>query len=95
MIVRIRIGHSAKSVRKPRQQRRFAIGVASLLTPAACLAGALGLWRIAADLNLTGSFAIASGFFSHWQVWMGAAIALQLGAQLLNRYAKSGETAAS
>jgi hypothetical protein len=40
-------------------------------------------------------FAISTGLFSHWQVWLGAAAALQLCAQLLNRYAKRGETAAS
>jgi hypothetical protein len=95
MIVRIRFGSRTKPGRKPPRQRRFALGVAGLLTPAAVLATVLGLWRIAADMNWTGSFAIPAGFFSHWQVWLGAAVALQLCAHLLNRYAKSGETAAS
>ena len=35
----------------------------------------LALWRIAADLKSTNSFAIPSGLFSHWQVWLGAAVA--------------------
>jgi hypothetical protein len=59
------------------------------------LAAAVAAWGIAADLNLTGRFAISTGLFSHWEVWLGAAVALQLCAQLLNRYAKRGETAAS
>ena len=95
MIVRIRFGHGTKIVQKPRKPRRLALGLAGLLTPAALLAAVLGLWRIAADMNWTGSFAIPAGFFSHWQVWLVAALALQLCAHLLNRYAKGGETAAS
>ena len=95
MIVRIRFGSRAKVGKKPRRQRRIALGVAGLLTPAAVLATVLGLWRIAADMNWTGSFAIPAGFFSHWQVWLGGAVVLQLCAHLRNQYAKSGETAAS
>lgn len=93
MIVRIRFGGS-KPAPKPRKNRRIAMGLAGLLTPVALLATVLGLWRIAADMNWTGSFAITEGFFSHWQVWLGAAFVLQLCASLLNRYAKAGETAA-
>ena len=95
MIVRIRFGHGTKIGKKPAKPRRFALGIAGLLTPAALLAAVLGLWRIAADMNWTGSFAIPAGFFSHWQVWLGAALGLQLCAHLLNRYAKGGDTAAS
>ena len=95
MIVRIRLGRGTMVGRKPRRKRRFAAGLAGLLTPAAALAAALAAWRIAADMNWTGSFAIPSGFFSHWQVWLGAATVLQLCAHLLNRYAKGGETAAT
>jgi hypothetical protein len=53
----------------------------------------LAFWRIAADLSLTASFAIPSGLFSHWQVWLAAAIVLQLCARTLNRYGKAGEPA--
>lgn len=95
MIVRIRFGHGSRIGQKPRRRRRFAAALAGLLTPAALLAAVLALWRIAADMNWTGSFAIPQGFFSHWQVWLGAAVALQICAHLLNRYAKAGETAAS
>ena len=95
MIVRIRFGGGKRVGVKPRKQRRFAAGLAGLLTPAAVLTAAVAAWGIAADLNLTGKFAISTGLFSHWQVWLGAAILLQLCAQLLNRYAKRGETAAT
>lgn len=66
-----------------------------MLTPAAAMALALGMWRIAADLNWTSSFYIASGPFSHWQVWFGGAALLQLCAHYLNRYGKNKDTAAS
>jgi len=95
MIVRIRFGRGSKVGTKPRRRRRFAAGLAGLLTPAAVLTAAFGLWGIAADMNWTGSFAISTGFFSHWQVWLGAAAVLQVCAHLLNRYAKGGETAAT
>jgi len=94
MIVRIRFGQGTRVGRKARKNRRFALGLAAMLTPAALLATVLALWRIAADLSWTGSFAIPEGFFSHWQVWLGAALLLQLCSYLLNRYAKNGETAA-
>jgi hypothetical protein len=95
MIVRIRFGRGAKVGKRGRHGNKLALGVAALLTPAAVLATVLGLWRIAADLNWTGSFAIPTGLFSHWQVWLGLAILLQFGARLLNRYGKSEDTAAS
>jgi hypothetical protein len=68
--------------------------VAALLTPAAAIAAALAMWRIAADLSWANSFAIPSGIFSHWQVWLGAAVALQFCSRLLNRYGKSASRAA-
>lgn len=95
MIVRIRFGRGTQVGRKPRRRRRFAAALAGLLTPAAVLIAAFAVWGIAADMNWTGSFAIARGFFSHWQVWLAAATVLQLCAHLLNRYAKKGETAAT
>jgi hypothetical protein len=95
MVVRIRFGKGPKVVKKRLKNQRVALAVAALLPPAAFLAGVLGAWRIAADLNWTNSFAIPSGIFSHWQVWLGAALALQLCARRLNRYGKSGDPAAS
>jgi len=49
----------------------------ALLTPAAVVALVLGLWRVSSDLNWTEEFLIPNGFFSHWQVWIGLAFALQ------------------
>jgi hypothetical protein len=52
--------------------------VVALLTPAALVALAMGLWRVSADLDWAGAFPITAGFFSHWQVWIGLSIALKL-----------------
>jgi hypothetical protein len=95
MIVRIRFGKGAKVGKGRRKNKRLAAVVATLLSPAAVTAAAFAVWRITADLNLTRSFAITSGFFSHWQVWLGAAALLQVCSRLLNRYAKAGDAAAS
>jgi len=95
MVVRIRFGKGLKVGARRRTNQRFALAVAALLTPAAAMALILGLWRIAADLNWTGSFAISSGLFSHAQVWLAAAALLQLCAHLLNRYGKGGDRATS
>lgn len=88
MRVRIRFGNGPRVARKRGKNRRFALAAASLLTPAAFLAAVVGLWRIAADLDLAGNFAIASGLFSHWHVWLVSAGILQLCAHVLNRYGK-------
>ena len=95
MVVRIRFRKGPKLGQKRHNRRRLAVGVAALLTPAALLALLLAFWRIAADLNWTSSFAIPSGLFSHWQVWMGAAALLQLCARMLNRYGRGGDAPAS
>jgi hypothetical protein len=95
MVVRIRFGKSSKLGRKRQKNRRVALLLAALLPPSALAAAVLALWRIAADMNWTNSFAISSGIFSHWQVWLGAAVALQMCARALNRYGKSGDQAAS
>jgi hypothetical protein len=88
MLVRIRLGRQPKPALKRARNRRIALAIAALLTPAALAALVLAIWRLGADLNLTGSFAIPSGLFSHWQVWMGAAILLQVCALALNRYGR-------
>ena len=93
MRVRIRFGRQAKIAKKRRTNQRVAVAVAALLTPAAAMALVLGLWRIAAGYNWTGSFAISSGFFSHAQVWLATAAVLQLFAHVLNRYGKNEERA--
>jgi hypothetical protein len=94
MVVRIRFGRGPKIVRKRRKNRRVALAFASLLTPAALMMAALGLWRLAADLQWASNFAIRTGLFSHWQVWAGSAALLQAGAYYLNRYGRAGDPAA-
>jgi hypothetical protein len=91
MLVRIRFTKGPRVLKKRRKTRRFATAAAALLTPAAVMAAVVGAWRIAADLNWADSFAIPSGFFSHWQVWLGGALLLQVFSHALNRYGKSGD----
>jgi hypothetical protein len=95
MVVRIRFATGPKIGKQRRKNRRVASAVAALLTLPAVMALALAIWRIAADLGWTNSFAIPSGPFSHWQLWLGAAILLQLCAHMLNRYSKHDDTAVS
>jgi hypothetical protein len=58
--------------------RQLANVLVALLTPAALVALALGIWRVCADLGWAGVFVITGGFFSHWQVWIALSIALKL-----------------
>jgi uncharacterized membrane protein len=95
MIIRIRFGRSPRIGVRRRRNRRAALILSVLLTPAAAMALVLALWGVAADLNWTSSFAISSGLFSHWQSWLGAAALLQLAARMLNRYARNGDTPAA
>jgi hypothetical protein len=94
MVIRIRFKRGRKAVEKRSANKRLALIVAALLPPVALTAALLAAWRIAADLKLAGSFAISQGLFSHWQVWMGAAVLLEMCARVLNRYGKSGDPAA-
>jgi hypothetical protein len=93
MIVRIRLGR-ARSQRKTREKHNVALGLASLLTPAAVMALVLAVWPLAADLKFAGAFPIDQGVFSHWQVWMVLACGLQSMAMALNRVGKTGEPVA-
>ena len=68
---------------------------AALLNPAAVMAAAFAAWRVTADMNLTRRFAITSGVFSHWQVWLAAAAILQICSRLLHHYSKTEDTATS
>ena len=95
MVVRIRFGKRHKLVRKRGGNRKFALAAAALLTPAAVMAAVLAMWRIAADMNWASRFAISTGFFSHWQVWLAAAVLLQLCSRVLNHYGKGDDPAVS
>ncbi len=88
MVVRIRFGRGPAIGRKRGKNRRLAAASATLLTPFAVISGALALWRIAADVGWTSNFAFSAGILSHWQTWLAVALALQLCAHALNRYAK-------
>jgi hypothetical protein len=92
MVIRIRFTGHRIGVRR-RKERRAALMMSALLTPAAAMALALACWRVAADLNWTSSFAISSGLFSHWQAWLGAAALLQVLSRILSRYARNGDAA--
>src|ERR1700689_3876439 len=89
MVVRIQLSSGARVRQKRRKNQHVALALASLLTPAAVMACVLTLWRLAADLNVTGQFPITNGLFSHWQVWLTVAAALQFSAIVLNRYGKA------
>ena len=56
-----------------------------LLTPLAVTAGVVSIWRLGTDPGWTNGFFIAQGFLSHWQVWLAAAIGIQVLAFSLNR----------
>lgn len=94
MLVRIRFGRGPKVERKRRKNRRVALALASLLTPAAVMAAALGGWRLAEDIRWASAFAIRQGLFSHWQVWFASAGLLQAGSHFLNRYGRAEDEAA-
>ena len=52
------------------------------------MAAVLALWRLGTDMNWTGEFAISSGPFSRWQVWVVVSVVLQLMAMKLNRWGR-------
>ena len=89
MVVRIRFRRGRKVGRTRGTNKQIALAIGALLPPLALTSGALAVWRIAADLKWANSFAIATGFFSHWQVWMGGCATLAVCARALNRYGKS------
>ena len=93
MRIRIRLGPRVPVSSKRAKNRRVAQAIAVLLKPAVLITSVLGCWRIASDFNWAGGFAIPSGPFSHWQVWLGGAAVLQLCSYALSRYGKGDRTA--
>jgi len=89
MIVRMRFQQGPMIRRGRGKNRHLAQAFAALLIPAALMGYVLGLWRLGSDLGLTSEFAF-SGFFSHWQLWIGFGATLQSLAYALNRYASVG-----
>ena len=93
MVVRVRFGRGRQVLLAKGKNRRVALALGALMTPAAVMASVLGVWRLAADMKLTGEFGIASGLFSHWQVWFVFAALLQGCAWALNRYGQHPDQA--
>jgi hypothetical protein len=88
MQVRVKINY-ASSLRKAHSFNwQLTRGIAALLGPASVMAFVLGGWRLGADLNLTGQFAISNGLFSHWQVWLAVGAGMQVVSTVLIRYAR-------
>ena len=90
MRIRLRFGRGARVHYKYGKNRRVALAAASLLAPAAVCAFLLAIWRIAADMQYAGKFAISAGLFSHWHVWFAIAGGLTLICVRLNRYGRGG-----
>jgi hypothetical protein len=90
MIVRIQLrqGHPLRRTRG--KNRQLALACGALLIPAALMAYVLGFWRLASDIGVTKEFAIR-GLFSHWQLWIVAAVVLHVAAGVLSRYGRGGE----
>ena len=88
MVVKIRFGRGPVVTRRPGKNSRMATLAASVLTLFSISCASLSLWRIGTDLELAGDFVFRDGILSHWQVWAGAAIAIQYCAWQLTRYAK-------
>ncbi len=89
MLVKVRFGRGPVVKRRKGKNSRFALLVATVLTPVAIVCASLGGWRLAADLDWAGAFVIPNGILSHWQVWMGAAMAVQYASWRLARYART------
>jgi hypothetical protein len=87
MVVKVRFARGPMVSRRKGKNSRIATLAASLLTMVSLSCAALGLWRVGADLDWAGGFVFSEGFLSHWQVWIGAAVAVQYGAWRLTRYA--------
>lgn len=94
MVVRIRLGSGSRVRRSGRRNQRLALAAAALLQPLVAMSGALGCWRLGADFGAFRPFAIPDGLFSHSQVWMCLAAALEASAIFLNRYGRKRGVAA-
>src|SRR4029078_12602243 len=91
MTVRLRLRELPRLTQVRRRVGQTALGLAALMIPASVAAYALGFWRVAADLNLTGEVPLSQGLFSHWQVWIALGAAIQASAMSLSRYGRRAE----
>jgi len=90
MVVKVRFGRGPVITRRKGKNSRIARLAASLLTLVSISCASLVLWRVGTDLDWAGGFVFPQGFLSHWQVWIGAAAAVQYAAWRLARYAAAG-----
>lgn len=101
MVVRLRLSRSSQQLSKapgtPVEPapgadivtwREMAVGLASLLSPAAAMCFALAFWRLGQDMGFARNFFITDGPLSHWQMWFGAASVVLGAGQWLNRRAR-------
>ena len=89
MVVRIRFRTGPRVARRKGKNSRLAWGAAGLLTLGSVSCLFLGLWRLGVDVGWTGDFAFPDGsFFSHWQVWLLLALAIETAAWKLNHYGR-------
>jgi hypothetical protein len=89
MVVRIRFGRGPVVKRRKGKNSRIATLAANLLTMASISCAALGLWRVGTDLHWAGGFVFSQGLLSHWQVWIGTAVAIEYVSWRLSRYART------
>lgn len=73
------------------KNRHVASALAALLWPGVFATYCLAVWAFTAQLRVTGDFAISRGPFSHWQVWLAGAVALNLMAAELGHYGRTGD----
>ena len=89
VVIRLRAARQGKVAPGQRPNRRLATVAAGLLGALGVNGFALCVWRWGADLDVLGSFPISEGVFSHWQVWFGAGLVLQVLAALLSNYVRA------
>src|ERR1043165_9936501 len=87
MVLRVRWQYGSALQKARDFNRQVALAMAFMLNAASVGSFVLSGWRLGADLQLTGEFAISRGIFSHWQVWLALGAAFQIVAITLNRYA--------
>jgi hypothetical protein len=89
MIVRIHFRQGQRFRKATGKNRRLALASSAFLVPVALMAYVMGFWRLASDIGMSGEFAVR-GLFSHWQIWIVAAVMLQVAASVLTRYGRGG-----
>ncbi len=89
MVVRVKCRYGSYLEKCRHAHRQATLTTAFVLNALSVGSYVLGFWRLGADLNFTGEFAISRGLFSHWQVWLTIGVVLQVMGVSLNRYAHS------